>query len=59
MVVSDYLLGKYTSQQIPNELAQRKKDISVCYETVLGKIRSAVDNNKIWVSIDETRVVNR
>lgn len=47
-------LEKYTNKSIPNESTLRKTYVAECYEDCINKIRSYCENQKLWVSIDET-----
>ncbi|KAL4085242.1 hypothetical protein QTP88_027101 [Uroleucon formosanum] len=47
-------LEKYTHKSIPDESTLRKTYVVQCYEDCINKIRSYCENQKLWVSIDET-----
>jgi hypothetical protein len=51
-------LEKYTTHPIPTESALKKNYLASCYDDTINKIRNRVENNKIWVSIDETSDVD-
>lgn len=52
-------LTKWTNQHVPSESTIRKNYVGSVYENVLEKIRLAIGDNKIWVSIDETTDVEK
>jgi hypothetical protein len=47
-------LEKYTTETIPAESTIRKNYVGDCYEEMMKRIRQDLDNELIWVSIDET-----
>ncbi|KAL4104508.1 hypothetical protein QTP88_019803 [Uroleucon formosanum] len=47
-------LEKYTNKIIPDESTLRKGYVFQCYIDTIEKIRSYVENKKIWVTLDET-----
>uniref|UniRef100_A0A2S2QIM4 DUF659 domain-containing protein n=1 Tax=Sipha flava TaxID=143950 RepID=A0A2S2QIM4_9HEMI len=47
-------LEKYTNKLIPDESTLRKSYVFQCYQETIDKIRSYVENKKIWVTLDET-----
>lgn len=46
-------LEKYTDQSIPMETTLRKGYIDNIYNTNMDKMKQEIQQNKIWVSIDE------
>jgi len=49
-----HFLEKYTNKIIPDESTLRKGYVFQCYLDTINKIRSYVENKKIWVTLDET-----
>lgn len=47
-------LGKYTQQHVPDESTLRKAYVSRCYGTVISKIQEKLENQFVWLSIDES-----
>ncbi|KAE9542367.1 hypothetical protein AGLY_003494 [Aphis glycines] len=47
-------LEKYTHKSIPDESTVRKTYVVRCYEDCINKIRSYCENQKLWISVDET-----
>ena len=47
-------LTKYSNIDTPDESTLRRNYLPKCYEETLAHIRSICQNEKIWVSIDET-----
>ncbi|KAJ4434984.1 hypothetical protein ANN_23556 [Periplaneta americana] len=45
---------KYTGRQIPKEVTLRKKYVQHAYEKCLREVKCKLQNEKIWVSIDES-----
>ena len=48
------LLHLYIGKEIPDESTLRKAYVDPLYEDTLIKIRSKINDNNIWISIDET-----
>jgi len=53
-ISNELFLEKYTHKSIPDESMLRKTYVVQCYEDCINKIRSYCENQKLWVSIDET-----
>lgn len=47
-------LSKYIKHDIPDESTLRKNDVPEIYNKTIQEIRDYVNNNRIWISIDET-----
>lgn len=47
-------LSKYIKHDIPDESTLRKNYVPEIYNKTIQKIRDYVNNNRIWISIDET-----
>lgn len=47
-------LIKYTGQLIPNESTLRKGALDKCYQQSIKKIRDYIQDESIWISVDET-----
>lgn len=47
-------LEKYTNKLIPDKSTLRKIHVFQCYQKTIDKIRSYVENKKIWVTSDKT-----
>jgi hypothetical protein len=47
-------LEKYTSKSIPVESTLRKSYVAQCYEETMNNIKKYCENQKLWISIDET-----
>lgn len=47
-------LEKYTNEVIPDESTLRKNYLNDCFEETLTKIKSTLQDKKIWIAIDET-----
>lgn len=47
-------LQEYTHHTVPDESTLRKTYLKDCYEENITRIRSALKNERIWISIDET-----
>lgn len=50
-------MEKYTKNPIPDESALRKLYVDDIYNETMEKIRIQVSYNQIWVSVDETTVI--
>jgi hypothetical protein len=46
-------LEKYTNKNIPDESTRRKGYVRECYEEIIKKIRTYVENKNFWKSINE------
>ncbi|KAL4125966.1 hypothetical protein QTP88_010198 [Uroleucon formosanum] len=47
-------LEKYTNNNIPVESTLRKSYVAQCYEETINNIKKYCENQKLWISIDET-----
>ena len=47
-------LQRYTNKSVPDESTLRKNYVETLYKETLNEIRSAVGDNNIWFSVDET-----
>jgi len=47
-------LSKYLKHDIPDESTLRKNYVPEIYNKTIQKIRDCINNNRIWISIDET-----
>lgn len=58
-VAFKHFLEKYTNKIISNESTLRKTYVQGYYKETIKKIRNYVENNKMWISIDELTNVQR
>jgi len=47
-------LEKYTSKNIPVKSTLRKSYVAQCYKETMNIIKKYCENQKLWISIDET-----
>ncbi|PNF28390.1 hypothetical protein B7P43_G16747 [Cryptotermes secundus] len=48
-------IEKYTQCKVPDESSVRKNYVKQCYELTIESIRDKIQDNFVWVSIDETQ----
>lgn len=47
-------LEKYTNHHVPDSYTLNSNYLKVCYDRILKKMQNDLNNERIWVSIDET-----
>ncbi|PNF32325.1 hypothetical protein B7P43_G13645 [Cryptotermes secundus] len=48
-------IEKYIQCKVPDESTVRKNYVKQCYDLTIGSIRDKIQDNFVWVSIDETQ----